>query len=139
MDSRPRHIRVSVRDLPVMADIGINPEEIGQRQPLVISVALSVAWRDEDSITTTVDYRRIAQAVQTLADQRIGLIESFAQRLADQCAAFPGVVRASVTVDKPRALSAGLASVTAVSVRPRTPPPAEPCERAAARIPQEVM
>ena len=42
--------RVKVRDLPLLADIGINPDEIGRRQPLVISVDLLLSAADAEAL-----------------------------------------------------------------------------------------
>ena len=100
-----------VRDLPVMADIGIHPHEINRRQPLIVSVTLAIDTVASDAIEATIDYRRIAQLAQDLAEQRIALIETFGYRLASLCLDFPEVRQALVTIDKPEALSAGMASV----------------------------
>lgn len=112
MTSRIDHTRVELRALPVMADIGINAHEIGRRQPLIVSVVLDVAPVLRDAIEATVDYRRIARFAEELGEQRIALIETFARRMAEQCLAMPGVQAAAITIDKPHALPAGIASVT---------------------------
>ncbi|MPT48963.1 MAG: dihydroneopterin aldolase [Sphingobium sp.] len=106
-----RRISVRVRDLPLLADIGINPDEIGRRQPLVISVELQMAAEVITSIDETVDYRRIAQAAEDLASEHIPLIETFAHQLGERCLSFAGVVEARVSIDKPFALTRGLAGV----------------------------
>lgn len=100
-----------VRDLPVMADIGIHPHEFNRRQPLIVSVTLNIDGVASDAIEATIDYRRIAQLAHDLAEQRIALIETFGYRLASLCLDFPEVRQALVTIDKPEALSAGMASV----------------------------
>ncbi|SER45772.1 dihydroneopterin aldolase [Sphingobium sp. YR768] len=102
---------VRVRDLPLLADIGINPDEIGRRQPLVISVDLTLEAGRIEGIGETVDYRRVAQAAEELALVHIPLIETFAQRLGDRCLAMPGVIHARISVDKPFAITRGLAGV----------------------------
>lgn len=101
--------RVRVRDLPLLADIGINPDEIGRRQPLVISVELTLSTACVEAIGNTIDYRKVAQAAEDLALVHIPLIETFAQRLGERCLAFPAVIEARVSVDKPFALTRGLA------------------------------
>lgn len=106
-----RRVSVRVRDLPLLADIGINPDEIGRRQPLVITVELQLAAEVVVSIDETVDYRRIAQAAEDLAREHIPLIETFAHQLGERCLDFPGVVEARVSIDKPFALTRGLAGV----------------------------
>jgi dihydroneopterin aldolase len=101
--------RIRVRDLPLLADIGINPEEIGRRQPLVISVELTLSAGRIEGIGETVDYRKVAQAAEDLALVHIPLIETFAQKLGERCLDFPTVVEARVSVNKPFALTRGLA------------------------------
>jgi len=103
--------RVRVRELPLLADIGINPDEIGRRQPLVITVELTLDASIIDAISDTVDYRKIASAAETLAAVHIPLIETFAARLGQACLDWPQVLKATVTIDKPFALTRGLAGV----------------------------
>ena len=105
---------VRVRDLPLLADIGINPDEIGRRQPLVITVELELDQRPIGGIADTVDYRLIAAAAEDLAAVHIPLIETFAQELARQCLAMSGVHRARVAIDKPFAITRGMAGVEIV-------------------------
>lgn len=107
-----RSTRVAVRNLTVVADIGIHAHEMNRRQPLVIAVELETEGADADAIEATVDYRAIAAAAEALGDTRIALIETFAERLAAACLAMAGVRAALVTVDKPNALPPALASVT---------------------------
>ncbi len=109
--------RVAVRDLNIMADIGINPDEIGQRQPLIVSVTMLVEPVEDDAIDATVDYRRVAAAAAELGEQRIALIETFARRLATRCLLLGAVREVAVQIDKPKALAAGLASVTVTLAR----------------------
>jgi dihydroneopterin aldolase len=104
-------MHVRVRDLSLLADIGINPDEIGRRQPLVISVDLLMGQAGINVIHQTVDYRRIVQAAEDLSLVHIPLIETFAERLGQDLLAIDGVLEAIVTVDKPFALTRGLAGV----------------------------
>lgn len=106
--------RVRVRDLPLLADIGINPDEIGRRQPLVISVELLLDAGFVTAIGETIDYRRIVKAAEVLAKLHIPLIETFAQSLGKECVNWSGVTEARVGVDKPFALSRGRAGVEVI-------------------------
>lgn len=108
--------KVRVKDLPLLADIGINPDEIGRRQPLVITVQLLLSGGAVETIGETIDYRRIVRAAEALSEVHIPLIESFAHRLGQECVSWPGVIEARVSVDKPFALTRGLAGVD-VTVR----------------------
>ena len=103
--------RVLVKELPLLADIGINPDEVGRRQPLVISVELLLNAGRVTAISDTVDYRAIANVAEELAKVHIPLIETFAQRLGELCLAFPGSKWVQVSVDKPFAITRGLAGV----------------------------
>lgn len=114
-EARPRCItKVLVRELPLLADIGINPDEVGRRQPLVISVELTLDIEAVSVIGDTIDYRRIAHAAEVLATVHIPLIETFACRLGQECMSWSGVMEARVTIDKPFALTRGLAGVEVV-------------------------
>lgn len=122
---------VSVRDILVDADIGIHAHEIGHPQPLVISVTLEIDGPRGDRIDETIDYNGIVALAEALGKQRIGLIETFAHRLASDCLDVVGVRSADVTVEKPRALENGVAStrlVIAAALSPfrcqRSRPPA---------------
>jgi len=103
---------VSVSDLPLSARIGINPDEVGRQQPLIVSVDLTLAdGAHGGSLADSVDYRRIVAEAEAIADGHIGMIESFARTLAARCLALGPVREAVVTVAKPQALPYGLASV----------------------------
>ncbi|MFN2099623.1 dihydroneopterin aldolase [Altererythrobacter sp. MF3-039] len=103
---------VRVRDYPVLADIGINPDEIGRRQPLVVSVEVEVAAGSVNDIGETVDYRRIVAEIDGLAAVHIPLIETFAHRLGETCLAMSGVVGADISIDKPFAITRGMAGTS---------------------------
>lgn len=108
---------VRVRDLSLLADIGINPDEVGRRQPLVISVALLLEIDAAHAIAETVDYRRIVTAAETLAHAHIPLIEAFAYRLAHEAAGWKNVIEARVEIAKPFALTRGTAGVEVIARR----------------------
>lgn len=101
---------ISVSDIVVHADIGVLAHEIGHRQPLIVSVTLEIDAPRADRIDETIDYNGIVALAEALATQRIGLIETFAHRLASDCLDFVGVRSADVTVEKPQALGNGVAS-----------------------------
>jgi len=74
---------IRVRDLQLLADIGINPDEIGRRQPLVVTVELLLnVTEGVEAIAQTVDYRRVSQAAEELAQVHFPLIETFGFALA---------------------------------------------------------
>jgi dihydroneopterin aldolase len=102
---------IVVRGVEVQADIGINAEEIGRRQPLIIHAELRVRAPAADEIESTFDYRTLVQHAEALASRRMSLIETFAHRLARACLDHPAVLGAQIAVDKPAALQNGLAGV----------------------------
>jgi len=111
-------IMVRVTDLPLMACIGVNPDEVGRRQPLIVSVALVIAAGGRiERLAQSVDYRRIAAEAERLADRHIPMIEAFAHSLAERCLTLGPVLSADVSVSKPEALPRGLASVSVTLAR----------------------
>lgn len=97
-----------VRGLTVQAEIGVHAHEEGRSQPLVVDVELEVAaaaagWR---SIGETVNYERVGEHARGIAAAgHIGLVETFAWRLANACLGEPQVIRVRVRVEKPMALA----------------------------------
>lgn len=110
--------RVRVRNLELLADIGINPDEVGRRQPLVLTVELELGAATIGAIDETVDYRRIVAVAEELALVHIPLIETFGQRLAERCLDWPAVQQARVSIDKPFALTRGMAGVEVTMTKP---------------------
>jgi dihydroneopterin aldolase len=112
--------KVFVRGLMVEAEIGVYAHEIGVRQPLIVDIELEVeahGWRHLDD---TVNYEAIVAHARAIAESgHIGLVESYARRLAEACVAEPRVASARVRVEKPRALGPGqgVAGVEIVAVR----------------------
>ena len=102
---------IVVRGVEVQADIGVNAEEIGRRQPLIIHAELRVREPGADELESTFDYRDLVQHAEMLASLRMSLIETFAHRLARVCLEHPAVLRVEIAVDKPAALQNGLAGV----------------------------
>jgi dihydroneopterin aldolase len=102
---------IVVRNVEVQADIGINAEEIGRRQPLHIHAERGVRAPAADEIESTFDYRSLVQHAEALASRRMSLIETFAHRLARICLEHPAVLWVEIAVDKPAALQNGLAGV----------------------------
>ncbi len=111
---------VFVRGLAVEAEIGVWAEEIGRRQTLMIDVEIEIipsSWR---KLADTINYECVVTHARAIANSgHIGLVEAFAQRLADACLAESGVQRVRVRVEKPSALAphALAAGVEIVQVR----------------------
>jgi dihydroneopterin aldolase len=108
--------RVFVRDLAVEARIGVNADEQDLPQTLVVEIAAEVAGEPWRAFSETVDYARLAaHARRIAAGGHIGLVETFAWRLAQACLAEPNVVRVTVRVEKPQALAPVVAGVEIVA------------------------
>ena len=109
MSSEPSHValtRVFIRGLEVMAEIGVHDHELGRRQPLLVDIELTVEAEGWRKLADTVDYEHLAEHARRIADQgHIGLVESYAERLAEACFAEPRVAEVRVRVEKPRALA----------------------------------
>ena len=112
--------KVFVRGLQVDAQIGVYDHEQGRRQPLIVDVELDVAAGGWRHLNDTVNYEAVAAHAKAIAAAgHIGLVESFAQRLAEACFEEPRVLRARVRVEKPHALApdAAAAGVEITAVR----------------------
>lgn len=103
---------IALRDVQVLADVGVYHHEIGRPQPLVVHVDLDVIPPGHDGIDDVFDYVRIKAMAEELALERIVLIETFARRMAAGCLASRLVTGASVTVEKPQGVPGSMASAT---------------------------
>ncbi|MBC2667882.1 dihydroneopterin aldolase [Novosphingobium piscinae] len=108
---------IAVSDIRVEAFIGVHGHELDRRQSLVIGATLGVVPPDGDTIASTIDYNRVVELSRSLAEQGIGLIETFARRLGEELLAEPRVLQVEVVVVKPGALPNGTARATASLVR----------------------
>jgi len=98
--------KVFVTGLKVQAEIGVYKHEIGRVQPLVVDVELDVPTAGAERLADTLNYETILQSARAIAAEgHIGLVETFAERLARACFTDPRVTRARVRVEKPLALA----------------------------------
>lgn len=112
--------KVFVRGLKVEAGIGVYDHEHGRLQALIVDVELDVAANHFERLGDTVNYETIGEAARAIAGEgHVGLVETFAERLAQACFADPRVTRARVRVEKPSALAphAAAAGVEITAVR----------------------
>ena len=108
-------LRVFVRGLLIEAEIGLNPDERGRRQPLLIDVTLTLDPRPPEHLRDTVNYEAVVEAARAIsASGHIELVETFALRLAEACLDLPGVREARVRLEKPQALKEAEAAGTEV-------------------------
>lgn len=104
-------LTVFVRGLTLEAGIGIHDHELGRLQRLVIDVTLELAPEPVERLGDTVNYETVAAAARAIvAEGHVGLVETFAQRLATACLADPRVRRCAVRIEKPGALDGAAAA-----------------------------
>jgi dihydroneopterin aldolase len=98
---------VFIRNLEVLAHIGIYGHEQGKLQPVRINVDLAVedVMVIEDKLDKVVDYGAIAAKIRAIIDAgHINLAETLAERIAQSCFDDPRVKSARVRVEKLHAL-----------------------------------
>lgn len=103
---------LSIEDLEVQARIGVNSGEWERLQPLLLAIRLELDPPASDGLEATVDYCEIQQLAVELGASRIGLVETYARRLAESCLGYPLVRCAEVTVRKPAALAPAMAAAS---------------------------
>ena len=94
---------VFLRDMMLMASIGVYPHEHGGAQRVRVNVDLAV--RDpgdgDDRLERVVDYERVAEAVRAIVGAgHVKLAETLAERIAAACLGDARIERARVRVEK---------------------------------------
>ncbi|WP_181164528.1 dihydroneopterin aldolase [Amaricoccus solimangrovi] len=137
--------RISVRDDVRAVEIGAFGAERGVTQRLRFNVVLEVAPHDAaagDDVDRVISYDTITDAITAeLARERLNLLETLAERIADRCLADPRALRAFVRVEK-LDRGSGALGVEIVRARAAAEPVAEARAATAARVvylPPEVM
>ena len=104
---RLENLTVFVRGLRLEAEIGVNADEFGRRQPLVIDAEIALIPPERcEHIGETVNYELVVQRAQAIAAAgHVRLIETFAQRLAESLLAEPAAARVRIRIEKPEALA----------------------------------
>ena len=98
---------VFIRNLEVLARIGVHGHEKGKSQPVRINVDLAVEDLAviEDRLELVVDYGDITRKIREIIERdHINLAETLAERIASVCFADERVKRARVRVEKLHAL-----------------------------------
>ncbi len=101
--SRPAD-RISLRDHVVDADIGAFQQERGRQQRLAFNVVVEVAPPAEpldDDVDRILSYDSITEAIaHELAEERLNLLETLAERIADRILHAPQALRVFVRIEK---------------------------------------
>ena len=114
--------RISLRDHIVEADIGAFQQERGHRQRLRFNVVVEVRPVTEpllDDVDRILSYDRITEAIAAeLAAERLNLLETLAERVADRILTEPAAMRVFIRIEKldigPYALGVEIARSRAV-------------------------
>ena len=102
---RRQGLTVFVRGLEVAAGIGVHDHELGRLQRLVIDVSLELTPAGVERLADTINYETVAEAARAIvAEGHVGLVETFAERLALACLEDARVQRCTVRIEKPGAL-----------------------------------
>ena len=100
--------RIFIRDLTLMASIGVYPKEKKERQPVVISVTLDLKEEGgpkNDSLSETVSYDDVVDGIKRLIDQgHINLLETLGERITDLCLMDDRVSKVHARLEKPEVL-----------------------------------
>lgn len=98
------HDRISLRDHIVEAEIGAFQAERGTTQRLQFNVVVEVAPLPatlEDDVDRILSYDRVTEAIaHELAAERLNLLETLAERIAERILLEPQAMRAFVRVEK---------------------------------------
>jgi dihydroneopterin aldolase len=94
---------VFIRNLELLAHIGVYRHEEGKMQPVRINVDLATEDRADagDMLEHVVDYAAIEKAIRAIiAEGHVRLVETLAERIAAACFADRRVTTARVRVEK---------------------------------------
>ena len=96
--------RISLRDHVVEADIGAFQKERGHKQRLRFNVVVEVRPAPQpldDDVDRILSYDRITEAIaDELASERLNLLETLAERVAERILAEPQSMRAFIRIEK---------------------------------------
>jgi len=97
--------RMFLRDLEMIASVGVHPHEKIRPQRIRVSVELSVGPRAPDApdtLESVLSYEDVANAIRAMvADGHVHLIETLAERIAQTCLSHPEVGWVMVRIEKP--------------------------------------
>ncbi len=100
---RLRH--VFVRDLEIIASLGIHEHEKAKAQRIIVNIDLSVREGPdalEDDIRNVVSYEVVVRQVESIVAQgHVHLVETLAERIAAACLSDRRVAAVRVRIEKP--------------------------------------
>jgi dihydroneopterin aldolase len=107
-DPKRAQRRVFVRDLEIVASVGVLEHEKRYEQRIIISADLFV--RDDydgvsDRLADVLDYGKVVDGIVRLVQSdHVNLIETLAERIANQCLVDTRVERVRVRIEKPEVM-----------------------------------
>jgi dihydroneopterin aldolase len=132
--------RISLRDHVVEVEIGAFQQERGQRQRIRFDVVVEVRPHPaplQDDVDRILSYDRITESIAAeLASERLNLLETLAERVAERILAEPQAMRAFVRIEK---LDRGPGALGVEIVRSRAEMPVRAAEDGAALHPVVVF
>jgi len=101
-----RPTQIIIRNLELLARIGVHGHEHGMPQPVRINVWLTAKVNvSGDRLENVIDYEAVADKIRAIvADGHINLAETLAERIASACLEDKRVAKACVRVEKLHAL-----------------------------------
>jgi dihydroneopterin aldolase len=100
--------RVLIRDMEIVASVGVFEHEKRYEQRIVVSLELDVADTYDgrsDRLEHVLDYAAVVDGtVRLVQAEHIHLIETLAERIAAMCLADPRVLSVKVKIEKPDVL-----------------------------------
>lgn len=117
---------IRIEGLKLSASIGIYPNELAERQTLLVDIAMTLcatAAAASDDIRYTVDYDHVVKKLEQLvASQHFNLLETLSKAMLRTLAEHFAINRLSITLNKPAAVpSARMVSVSRSFDRNRQP------------------
>ena len=101
--------KIYIRDLELSCIVGTKPDERVNQQAVVINVMVECdldAAGKSDRLEDTINYRTLKKQIEGMVEaSTFFLVEKMAHEIAAICLAVEGVQAATVSVDKPGALS----------------------------------
>ena len=96
--------RMFLRDLEMIASVGVHPHEKIRPQRIRVSIELRVRPRtnSQDTLESVLSYEDVANAVRAIVSGgHVHLIETLAERIAQSCLSHPEVDWVQVRIEKP--------------------------------------
>lgn len=107
-DLKPGLAKIRIKNLRLRTYIGINDDEIRNKQDVLINITLVYRAKDaviSNNIEDALNYRSICKAVIALVESKsFALLERLTQEVLDCVMSFERVEFAEVEIDKPHAL-----------------------------------